>query len=70
MIRDGLDYCDWLHQIADALQKMQQKRDPIAQRIAAAAFCHVCGHIHQEAGECGKDMGGAGVCRCAQAVSA
>lgn len=26
--------------------------------------CARCGHVHQDRAECGKDMGGGGICRC------
>jgi hypothetical protein len=52
-----------------ALQnEAEQRREKIGIEVKpelklVGKYCHACGHVHQDR-ECGKDMGGAGVCKC------
>jgi len=69
-LRDGLDFCAWLRELeavlAIELEPLQFIHD---ERTALRRICHSCGHIHEDK-QCGKDMGGAGVCKCDVEVSA
>jgi hypothetical protein len=62
-LRDGLDFTAWLREL-EACVVLELERDPRLDGLKVVGkFCHACGHVHQDR-ECGKDMGGAGVCKC------
>lgn len=56
-LRDGLDFTAWLRELETAASLA------ITKPVDSVKVCPRCGHIHQDR-ECGKDMGGAGVCKC------
>jgi hypothetical protein len=70
-LRDGIDFTAWLRELEAcvALQnEAEQRREKIGIEVKpelqlVGKYCHACGHVHQDR-ECGKDMGGAGVCKC------
>jgi hypothetical protein len=64
-LRDVLDFTAWLREL-EACVVLELERDPrldVPVLKVGGTFCHACGHVHQDR-ECGKDMGGAGVCKC------
>jgi hypothetical protein len=63
-LRDALDFSAWLRELEAVVDLALQ---PSAPRVRV---CHSCGHAHRDERECGMEMGGAGVCRCAVAVMA
>jgi hypothetical protein len=64
-LRDGLDFTAWLRELEACvvleLEAEQPGTVPVLKVVGK--YCHACGHVHQDR-ECGKDMGGAGVCKC------
>jgi hypothetical protein len=64
-LRDALDFSAWLRELEASVDLALQP--PALLRVH---ICHACGHAHRDERECGMEMGGAGVCRCAVAVVA
>jgi hypothetical protein len=64
-LRDVLDFTAWLRELEACvvLELERDSRGDVPVLKVVGKFCHACGHVHQDR-ECGKDMGGAGVCKC------
>ena len=62
---DATDFSELLLTLADRMHKPN-----VSPRTILQDFCPVCGHIHEQVGECGVSMGGAGTCDCKEEVRA
>jgi hypothetical protein len=64
-LRDCLDFTAWLRELEACVVLELEAEQPGAVPVlkVVGKYCHACGHVHQDR-ECGKDMGGAGVCKC------
>ena len=57
LLRDAIDFESWLRELHAEVARS------ITKPVENVKVCPRCGHVHQDR-ECGKDMGGAGVCKC------
>lgn len=64
-LNDATDFRELLLLLGDAMHKPN-----LPPRTILQDFCPICGHVHQNNGECGVSMGGAGACDCKAEVTA
>jgi hypothetical protein len=64
---DATDFAELLLTLAD---RMHMPKAESWKHISVHLYCQLCGHVHQNAGECGVSMGGAGACDCKAEVTA
>jgi hypothetical protein len=62
-LNDATDFTTFLLELVDAVK-------PVRLGLQIDLTCPRCGHVHEAASQCGKDMGGAGICRCELEVPA